>query len=137
MRHIPNSKEGRCINLNFNSDNNIPFIQILWLILVSFFCSFAKELNDYAKSPKKDFLLFVSEVLLSGVCGCLAGVLGMYVTKNMYLITFTGGIGGILGLHVVKLAIKVLFVMKNVDLKQIDIDKELNDINDTDDKDKK
>lgn len=110
--------------MNNDTNNNIPVLQIFWTILISFFCAFVKELNDYAKTPKEkhNFLLFVSEILLSGVCGSLIGILTMYFINNVYIITFCSGIGGILGLQLIKLGFKVFLVLKNVDLDKVKID---------------
>lgn len=107
---------------------NNSILQILWLILISFFCSFAKSLNDYAKLPKRkqNFLLFVSEVLLSGICGVLTGILCIYLYTNIYVVLFCGGLGGLLGLKVVKVIFKLFLSLQQVD---IDLD------NDTEDKD--
>lgn len=107
---------------------NNSILQILWLILISFFCSFAKSLNDYAKLPKRkqNFLLFVSEVLLSGICGVLTGLLCIYLYANIYVVLFCGGLGGLLGLKVVKVIFKLFLTLQQVD---IDLD------NDTEDKD--
>lgn len=107
---------------------NNSILQILWLILISFFCSFAKSLNDYAKLPKRkqNFLLFVSEVLLSGICGVLTGILCIYLYTNIYVVLFCGGLGGLLGLKVVKVIFKLFLTLQQVD---IDLD------NDTEDKD--
>lgn len=107
---------------------NNSILQILWLILISFFCSFAKSLNDYAKLPKRkqNFLLFVSEVLLSGICGVLTGLLCIYLYANIYVVLFCGGLGGLLGLKVVKVIFKLFLTLQQVD---INLD------NDTKDKD--
>lgn len=107
---------------------NNSILQILWLILISFFCSFAKSLNDYAKLPKRkqNFLLFVSEVLLSGICGVLTGLLCIYLYTNIYVVLFCGGLGGLLGLKVVKVIFKLFLTLQQVD---INLD------NDTEDKD--
>lgn len=110
---------------------NNSILHILWLILISFFCSFAKSLNDYAKLPKRkqNFLLFVSEVLLSGICGVLTGLLCIYLYTNMYIVLFCGGLGGLLGLKVVKLVFKLFITMQQVDIKDFDLEDETKDEN--------
>lgn len=110
---------------------NNSILRILWLILISFFCSFAKSLNDYAKLPKRkqNFLLFVSEVLLSGICGVLTGLLCVYLYTNMYIVLFCGGLGGLLGLKVVKLVFKLFMSMQQVNIKDFDLEDETKDEN--------
>lgn len=110
---------------------NNSILRILWLILISFFCSFAKSLNDYAKLPKRkqNFLLFVSEVLLSGICGVLTGLLCIYLYTNMYIVLFCGGLGGLLGLKVVKLVFKLFMSMQQVNIKDFDLEDETKDEN--------
>lgn len=110
---------------------NNSILRILWLILISFFCSFAKSLNDYAKLPKRkqNFLLFVSEVLLSGICGVLTGLLCIYLYTNMYIVLFCGGLGGLLGLKVVKLVFKLFISIQQVNIKDFDLEDETKDEN--------
>lgn len=112
-----------------NNNNNFSLIQIIWVIFFSFFCSFAKKLNEYAKLPKRqrDFLFFISEMTLSGVSGILIGILSMYFSSNLYLSTFSAGVGGILGIKLVKVAVKALLIIKNVDISKLDIDEIDND----------
>lgn len=107
-----------------NANNNIPILQILWITLIAFFCSFSKKLNEYAKTPKdkQNFMLFVSEILLSGVCGTLLGVLTLNFFKSIYVIAFIAGIGGLLGLQLLKFAFKVFLVVKNVDISKVNVD---------------
>ena len=97
---------------------NNPIIQVLLLILISFMCSFSKELNDYAKHPYKEnaFLMFVSEVILSGVCGVLIGVLTKYMINNIYLIIFFTGVGGIFGIQSLRIGVKILMSLKNINI---------------------
>lgn len=124
--------------MNFNNDNNIPIIQLLWIAGISFFGAFAKELNDYAKMPKEkhNFLLFISEILLSGVCGTLLGIVTKVISSNPYIIMFCSGIGGILGLQLVKFVIRVVLVMKNIDLDKVKFD-ELDESDSSNNKKKK
>lgn len=119
-----------------NSIIQIPLLHFLWLVLISFICAFSKRLNDYASHPDEyhSFLLFISEVLLSGVCGVLIGALTDYLFKNIYLVTFSCGVGGILGTTSLKIAIGLLPIAKKaesvtkIDLEEInkELDKDKN-----------
>lgn len=110
---------------------NNSILQILWLTLISFFCSFAKSLNDYAKLPKRkqNFLLFVSEVLLSGICGVLTGILCIYLYANIYIVLFCGGLGGLLGLKIVKVLFRLFMTIQQVNIEDIDLDDDIKDEN--------
>lgn len=103
---------------------NNSILQFLWLILISFFCSFAKALNNYAKLSKRkqNFLLFISEVLLSGICGILIGIICMYIFEDVYIIIFCGGLGGLLGVNMVKIMFKILLALKDIDIDLDDIE---------------
>lgn len=117
--------------------NNETLFKILWVIIVSFFSSFAKELNDKAKDPKESFLLFVSETLLNGISGFVIGILLFSITDNLFAITAGCAIGGITGVklltYITKFIILYISMLKNVNidkLKDVDIDnKEDNDKN--------
>jgi len=113
-----------------NSIIQIPLLHFLWLVLISFICAFSKRLNDYASHPDEyhSFLLFISEVLLSGVCGVLIGALTKYFNNNIYLITFFTGAGGILGIEYLKIGIKVFLSLRNIKIPDSEcIDRNLRD----------
>jgi hypothetical protein len=104
-----------------NHDDTI--IKILWVVVISFFSAFAKELNDKAKNPKETFMLFVSEVLLNGVCGAITGVLAFNLTDNIYTISAISAIGGLMGMNLImyitKLGIVYVAALKNVSMDQL------------------
>lgn len=99
---------------------NTPIIQILWIVFISFICSFSKELNSYIrfchKKSDRAFLIFMSNVFLSSVCGVLIGALTRYLKNNIYLVTFFSGVGGMLGFKSIKIAINVFLSLKNINL---------------------
>lgn len=112
-----------------NNDDTI--VKILWVVVIAFFSAFAKELNDRAKDPKETFLLFVSEVLLNGVCGAITGVLAFNLTDNIYTISAISAIGGLMGMnlikYVTKLGIVYVATLKNItmdDLNKVNLDDE-------------
>jgi hypothetical protein len=113
-----------------NNDDTI--VKILWVVVIAFFSAFAKELNDRAKDPKETFLLFVSEVLLNGVCGAITGVLAFNLTDNIYTISAISAIGGLMGMNLIKYVTK-LGIVYVATLKNISMD-ELNKVNLEDDK---
>lgn len=104
--------------------NELKIFEILWIALVSFTSAFAKELNEYAmlKPNKKNYLLFVSKVLLSGVCGILIGVLAIYFYDNIYIETVAAGLGGLLGLSAIRSLIKIFLALKKIDMSVLDDD---------------
>jgi len=116
-----------------NHDDTI--VKILWVVVISFFSAFAKELNDRAKDPKETFLLFVSEVLLNGVCGAITGVLAFNLTSNIYTISAISAIGGLMGMNLIKYITKIGIVYVAT-LKNISMD-ELNKVNLDEDSEKK
>lgn len=97
---------------------NDPLIRFLWVALISFISAFSKTLNDYASTPntmkKYSFLFFISKVLLSGVCGVLIGALTNFLSTNVYLVTFSCGVGGIIGIRSIRIGIKILFSIKKI-----------------------
>lgn len=105
-----------------NHDDTI--VKILWVLVISFFSAFAKELNDKAKDPKETFLLFVSEVLLNGVCGAITGVLAFNLTDNIYTVSAIAAVGGLLGMsiikYVTKLGIVYVAALKNISMEDLD-----------------
>lgn len=104
--------------------DQFPILQFLWFILISFVCSFAKNFNDYALYTRKDkkFVVFISEIILSGICGVLLGALCKYLIDNIYLVSFSCGIGGIFGLKSLQLGGKILLNLKNLGNLTNDID---------------
>jgi hypothetical protein len=107
--------------------NDDTIVKILWVVVIAFFSAFAKELNDRAKDPKETFLLFVSEVLLNGVCGAITGVLAFNLTDNIYTISAISAIGGLMGMNLIKYITK-LGIVYVATLKNISMD-EINKIN--------
>jgi hypothetical protein len=110
---------------------NDTIVKILWVVAIAFFASFAKELNDKAKDPKQTFLLFVSEVLLNGVCGAITGVLAFNFTGNIYTISAVSAVGGLLGINLIKYVARIGIVqiaaLKNIsmdDLNKVSLDDE-------------
>jgi hypothetical protein len=103
--------------------NDDTIVKILWVVVIAFFSAFAKELNDRAKDPKETFLLFVSEVLLNGVCGAITGVLAFNLTDNIYTISAISAIGGLMGMnlikYVTKLGIVYVATLKNISMDEI------------------
>lgn len=107
------------------------YFEILWLVLVSFVSSFSKNLNSYAKLPKRKrkFLVFISEVLLSGLCGSLAGIMSIYLYNNIYINTFLSGIGGILGVKTINIISRLLMAAKKIDIRIKDTEQNNNNNN--------
>ncbi|AMS01166.1 putative holin [Bacillus phage AR9] len=117
------------ITMPNHTDDTI--VRILWVVVISFFSAFAKELNDRAKNPKETFLLFLSEVLLNGVCGAITGVLAFNLTDNIYTISAISAIGGLMGMNLIKyitkLGIVYVAALRNInvdDLSKINLDDE-------------
>ncbi|ALN97832.1 hypothetical protein Bp8pS_153 [Bacillus phage vB_BpuM-BpSp] len=104
-------------------NHNDDLVKILWLIVISFFSAFAKELNDRAKDPKVTFLLFISEVLLNGVCGAITGILMFNLTDNIYTVSAVAAIGGLMGMSFLKQVLKIVLLyitsLKNIKLEDL------------------
>jgi hypothetical protein len=104
-----------------NHDDSI--IKILVVVVISFFSAFTRELNDRAKNPKESFLMFVSEVLLNGVCGAITGVLAFGLTDNIYIVFALASVGGLMGMSLLVYVTKMLLLhvaaLKNISLDQI------------------
>jgi len=84
--------------------------KILWVVVIGFFSSFAKELNDKAKNPDESLLLFISETLLNGISGAICGTLTFNIIDNIFTASAIAAMGGILGADVVKYIFKILVV---------------------------
>lgn len=113
--------------------DNVSLFKIFWVLVISFFSSFAKELNDKAKNPKEGLLLFISETLLNGISGAICGTLVFNFYDNVFLASAISSICGILGVDVLKYLFKLFIVyfssIKKIDLseiKNINFDKEEN-----------
>ena len=111
-------------------DNQI--IRILLIFFVSFICAFSKEFNSYAKNPYKrnSLLIFISQVLLSGVCGMLIGLLATTYTDNIYIIIFISGAAGIIGSGSIRIVIRVLLSLRNINISENEINKDFEEDND-------
>lgn len=82
-------------------NQNNKFIDILLMIIISFFAAFTIGLNKYAislekgKTPSK--LLTVSEILVHGISGFLIGLIFTKFISDPYILCAISGIGGMIG----------------------------------------
>jgi len=88
--------------------DNFNYFQILQHAVIAFLCAFAKEFSD-SVHKKESFLLFLTDFILSGVCGSLIGLVAIEYIESPYISLFIAGAGAFLGSKGLEAVIKVVF----------------------------
>ncbi len=90
----------------------------LILLLCSFAGGFAASFNKKTNKKGITFLQFVSDVILSAVCGAIVGALSTLWVQQPIIVWAISGIGGLLGKPLIKVLVnrflkKILPVTKD------------------------
>lgn len=107
---------------------DIDIFQLVILFSISFMSAFSVELNNYANDKNKNKqsipLLYISECLVSGLSGFFVSIILIVLKQKILVCILAAGIGGFIGrkllFALIKVAIIIFSIKKNVDISKLE-----------------